>query len=91
MKFELPNINFELPKLDVPKIDENSMMQVLDWAYDTTINGIPGQKTIQELADDYLKYDDIDTAISKMITFQTSKAALSLALSLVSEVFWRYQ
>lgn len=30
MKFELPNINFELPKLDVPKIDENSMMQVLD-------------------------------------------------------------
>ena len=77
MKFELPNINFELPKLDVPKIDENSMMQVLDWAYDTTINGIPGQKTIQELADDYLKYDDVDTAISKMITFQTSKAALS--------------
>ena len=49
MKFELPNINFELPKiempnLEMPKIDENSMMQVLDWAYDTTINGIPGQK-----------------------------------------------
>ena len=77
MKFELPNINFELPKLDVPKIDESSMMQVLDWAYDTTINGIPGQKTIQELADDYLRYDNVDTAISKMITFQTSKAALS--------------
>lgn len=82
MKFEFPNLNFELPKiempnLEIPKIDENSMVQVLDWAYDTTINGIPGQKTIQELADDYLKYDDVDTAISKMIAFQTSKAALS--------------
>ena len=82
MKFEFPNLNFELPKiempnLEIPKIDENSMVQVLDWAYDTTINGIPRQKTIQELADDYLKYDDVDTAISKMIAFQTSKAALS--------------
>ena len=56
MKFEFPNLNFELPKieipnleipnLEIPKIDENSMMQVLDWAYDTTINGVPGQKTI---------------------------------------------
>lgn len=82
MKFEFPNLNFELPKiempnLEMPKIDENSMMQVLDWAYDTTINGVPGQKKIQELADDYLKNDDVDTAISKMIAFQTSKAAIS--------------
>lgn len=37
MKLELPQLKFE-----VPKIDEKSMMQVLDWAYEKTVNGIPG-------------------------------------------------
>ena len=61
----------------MPNIDEKSMLKVLDWTYETTINGIPGQKTIEELAADYLKHDDIETAISKMITYQTSKAGIS--------------
>lgn len=72
MKLELPQLKFE-----VPKIDEKSMMQVLDWAYEKTVNGIPGQKTIEELAADYLKHDDVETAISKLITYQTSKAGIS--------------
>ena len=42
MKFEFPNLNFELPKiempnleipnLEIPKIDENSMLKALDLA-----------------------------------------------------------
>lgn len=72
MKLELPK-----SKLKLPNIDKKSMLKVLDWTYDTTINGIPGQKTIEELAADYLKHDDIETAISKMITYQTSKAGIS--------------
>ena len=72
MKLELPK-----SKLKMPNIDEKSMLKVLDWTYETTINGIPGQKTIEELAADYLKHDDIETAISKMITYQTSKAGIS--------------
>ena len=72
MKLELPK-----SKLKMPNIDEKSMLKVLDWTYETTINGIPGQKTIEELAADYLKHDDIETAISKMITYQTSKDGIS--------------
>lgn len=72
MKLELPK-----SKLKMPNIDEKSMLKVLDWTYETTINGIPGQKNIEELAADYLKHDDIETAISKMITYQTSKAGIS--------------
>lgn len=72
MKLELPK-----SKLKMPNIDEKSMLKVLDWTYETTINGLPGQKTIEELAADYLKHDDIETAISKMITYQTSKAGIS--------------
>ena len=72
MKLELPK-----SKLKMPNIDEKSMLKVLDWTYETTINGIPGQKTIEERAADYLKHDDIETAISKMITYQTSKAGIS--------------
>lgn len=72
MKLELPK-----SKLKMPNIDEKSMLKVLDWTYETTNNGIPGQKTIEELAADYLKHDDIETAISKMITYQTSKAGIS--------------
>ena len=63
MKLELPK-----SKLKMPNIDEKSMLKVLDWTYETTINGIPA---------DYLKHDDIETAISKMITYQTSKARIS--------------
>ena len=72
MKLEFPQLKFEMPK-----IDEKSMTQVLDWAYEKTVNGIPGQKTIEELAADYLKHDDVETAISKLITYQTSKAGIS--------------
>ena len=71
MKLELPQFKF-----DIPKIDEKAMMDILDQAYETTINGIPGQKTIEELATDYLKPNNTEVSISKMITYQTSKAAL---------------
>ena len=54
MKLELPK-----SKLKMPNIDEKSMLKVLDWTYETTINGIPGQKTIEELAAEYLKHYDI--------------------------------
>lgn len=59
------------------KITQEAMLSTLDWAYTTTLNGIPGQSNLDEFVEDYLgKYDE-DTAIEKLIQFQTTKAATS--------------
>ncbi|MCM0582665.1 EcsC family protein [Weissella diestrammenae] len=59
------------------QISEETMSQALDWAYDKTLNGIPGQKSIDDLIDDYLSKYDKETAIDKLISYQTTKAAVS--------------
>lgn len=65
----------------VQNITEEGVMTTLDWAYQQTINGIPGQKSIDDLVDDYLSKYDKETAIEKLIQFQTTKAAASGFLS----------
>lgn len=59
------------------KITQEAMLSTLDWAYTTTLNGIPGQSTLDEFVEDYLSKYDEDTAIEKLIQFQTTKAATS--------------
>lgn len=59
-------------------LTQEKMMGVLDWAYDTTVKGVPGQKSVEELAGEYLtRYEDEDKAIDKLIRVQTTKAATS--------------
>lgn len=59
------------------ELTQEKMLQTLDWAYDKTMNGLPGQKHLDELVNDYLSKDDVETAINKLIAFQTTKAAAS--------------
>jgi len=66
-----------MKKNNAASITQNKMMQTLDYAYDKTMVGLPGQKDINQLVDDYLSKYDKETAINKLINFQTSKAATS--------------
>lgn len=59
------------------ELTQDKIMQTLDWSYEKTLNGLPGQKTVQELVDDYLKKYDKETAIKKLVHQQTTKAAVS--------------
>lgn len=59
------------------EVTQEKMMQTLDWAYDKTLTGLPGQKDIHDLVNDYLSKYDKETAIKKLINFQTTKAATS--------------
>ncbi|EHJ52863.1 EcsC family protein [Streptococcus macacae] len=62
----------------VSKISQEAMSKTLDWAYSKVLNGIPGQKDIDQFVNDYLaKSADKESAIDKMIKFQTTKAAAS--------------
>lgn len=62
----MDNVTFE---------DQNKGMQLLDWAYEKCLDGIPNvSKTIPELANDYLhRYKDSEVAINKLIKSQISK------------------
>ena len=53
------------------------MLKALDWSYEATLNGLPGQKTVDDLVEDYLSKYDKETAIKKLVNFQTTKAAVS--------------
>lgn len=58
--------------------NELTINNALEWAYIKTIDGLPGAETAYELADNYLnKSSDIDTAINKLIKWQTTKCATS--------------
>lgn len=39
------------------------MLETLDWAYSKTVTGLPGQKTIDVLVNDYLSKYDKETAM----------------------------
>lgn len=73
MTEKIKNKDFSKPK----DLTQDSIMKMLDWAYDQTVNGLPGQKTIYRLADDYLEKYDKKTAIRKLVNNQTTKAAVS--------------
>jgi hypothetical protein len=54
------------------------MQQVLDWAYDTAINGVPGLGTAVELAEDYMKDEGTPTdKANALIRWQIAKCATS--------------
>ena len=59
------------------EIPQEKMLKALDWSYEATLNGLPGQKTVDDLVEDYLSKYDKETAIKKLVNFQTTKAAVS--------------
>ena len=61
----------------VSSLTQEKMMQTLDWAYENTLNGLPGQKDINDLVQDYLNKYESEVAIRKLISFQKTKAATS--------------
>lgn len=59
-------------------ISESKMTQVLDWAYEKAVNGLPGTDTAAELAENYLsKNPSVDKAIDSLIRWQNAKGATS--------------
>lgn len=64
-------------------MDNNKMIQVLDWAYEKSLNGIPGTLSAEELAQDYLDKNNgnIMKACDSLINWQISKCATSGFLS----------
>lgn len=64
-------------------MDSNKMVQVLDWAYEKSLNGLPGTLSAEELAQDYLNKNngDIMKACDNLINWQISKCATSGFLS----------
>lgn len=59
-------------------LTESKIMQVLDWAYDKSINGVAGLDSASELAADYIKQDGsrIDQ-VNSLIRWQNTKAGTS--------------
>lgn len=58
--------------------ESNKVTEALDKLYYYSLNGLPGQKTVYELAKEYIdKYDDIEVASSKFIDNQIMKCTTS--------------
>ncbi|WP_141736481.1 EcsC family protein [Oligoflexus tunisiensis] len=58
------------------------MLNVLNWAYDKCLQGLPGSATPQQIAEEYrTKYGQIDTAVDRLIGWQVAKCATSGFLS----------
>lgn len=60
-------------------METNKMLEVLDWAYEKSLNGLPGTLAAEELAEQYLnknKYDVIKASES-LINWQVGKCATS--------------
>lgn len=59
-------------------ISVGKIEQILDWAYEGALDGIPGMDSAYEMADDFLsKHDSTDKAIDSLIRWQNTKAATS--------------
>lgn len=56
---------------------QEKIAELLEWAYISTIRGLPGQTDIYLLVDDYLSRYDKETAINKLISAQKTKATTS--------------
>lgn len=64
------------------EINQNIIMQALDWAYDKAVNGVPGLDSAQEMAEDYLSTDeDLINKVNSLIRWQVAKAGTSGFLS----------
>jgi hypothetical protein len=60
-------------------VRSNKMLEVLDWAYEKTLNGLPGTLSADELAEEYLIKNNYDTikASDSLINWQVGKCATS--------------
>ena len=59
-------------------LNEYKMMELLDWCYDKSVNGLPKMETAQELAQRYLrKHNNVDKAINDFVNWQTAKCTTS--------------
>lgn len=59
-------------------LTQSKMMQLLDWSYETAINGLPGMESAEDLAKEYLrKSDSVEEAIDKFIGWQCAKCGTS--------------
>ncbi len=57
-------------------LNSSKMNQLLDWAYDKALSGLPKMPSAQELGDSYLaKWHDPDTAVAKLIAWQAAKSS----------------
>lgn len=57
-------------------LTESKVGKLLDWAYEKSINGLPGTDTAYDLAQNYLsKHGSVDKAIDKLIQWQNTKSA----------------
>ena len=62
----------------VKNLTENKIMQVLDWAYDKAVNGVPGVDSAQKMAEDYSSGDGtLRSKVNSLIRWQISKAGIS--------------
>lgn len=63
--------------------DNNKIIEVLDWAYEKSLDGIPGISSAEELAEEYLSENNGDAvkACDSLINWQIAKCATSGFLS----------
>ena len=55
-------------------LNESKMMELLDWCYDKSVNGLPKMETAEELAEKYLhKHSNVDSVINEFVNWQTAK------------------
>ncbi|MEH7223210.1 hypothetical protein V7112_05285 [Bacillus sp. JJ1566] len=60
------------------QLTESKVGKLLDWAYEKSINGLPGTGTAFELAENFMgKHDSIDKAINSLVRWQNTKSATS--------------
>lgn len=60
------------------QLSESKVGKLLDWAYEKSINGIPGTDTAYELAENFmLKHNSLDKAINSLVRWQNTKSATS--------------
>lgn len=60
-------------------VQSNKMLDVLDWAYEKALNGLPGTSSAEELADEYLSKNggNVIKACDSLINWQVGKCATS--------------
>jgi hypothetical protein len=64
--------------LSTNSLTESKMTQVLDWAYEKAVNGLPGTDTAAKLAENYLsKHSSVEEAIDSLIRWQNAKGITS--------------
>ncbi|WP_077306390.1 EcsC family protein [Terribacillus halophilus] len=59
-------------------ITESKVSNVLDWAYEKAVNGLPGTDSAEELAESYLKRNSsVEDSIDSLIRWQNAKGVTS--------------